>query len=205
MRLPALLLTVPFCFACTKPEVITAPFSDAFDRPELGTAYFNTGGPYELRDGKLAVKGAYNHPLWLKKQLPRDAVIEFDVTSKSRDGDIKVEAWGDGRTHATDKGAYLASSYVFVFGGWGNTISALCRLDEHGADRKTRSDVKVETGRTYRWKIQRKGQKVEWFVDGKPFLSMDDPVPLEGERHAHLGFNNWESELQFDNLKISPW
>lgn len=195
-------LTLP-C-GCTKEEPIKSPFKDDFERPEVGSTYFNTGGPYRIVGGKLNVRGAYNHPLWLKKKLPRDAVVAFDVMSRTADGDIKVEVWGDGQHHATTRGAYLATSYVFIMGGWGNTISALCRMDEHSDDRKTRRDVKVEPGKVYRWKIRRKGTLVEWFVDGKPFLSMNDPDPLEGDKHSYMGFNNWKSDLYFDNLVIRP-
>jgi len=191
--------------ACPKQdESIKGPFTDSFDRAELGADYLNTGGPYQIQGGKLNIKGAHNHPLWLKKRLPRDAEIELDVTSRTSDGDIKVEAWGDGQSSATSRGAYLSTSYVFVFGGWGNQVSALCRMDEHAEDRKTRKDVKVEPNRTYHWKIRRKGNRVEWSIDGKPFLSMDDDAPLEGDRHSYFGFNNWQSDLWFDNLKIRP-
>jgi len=188
---------------CLKDDVITTPFADDFERPEVGSNYFDTGAPYQMVGGKLNIKGARNHPLWLKKKLPRNAVIELNVVSKSPEGDIKVEAWGDGQSYATTD-SYTATSYVFILGGWGNSTSALCRLDEHGGDRKTRADFKVEMGRSYRWKIQRKGNLVEWFVDGKPFLSFDDPAPLEGDRHSYFGFNNWQSDLYFDDLKISP-
>lgn len=189
---------------CPKPEVISAPFSDDFQRVELGAQYLNTGGPYEIVDGQLNVKGAYNHPLWLRKRLPRDATIELDVISKSAAGDIKIEAWGDGRSHATTRGAYTATSYVFIFGGWGNRVATLVRLDEHAADRVQRSDVRVVPGQRYRFKITRKGKRVAWQIDGKPFLALDDPQPLEGEGHDAFGFNNWESDLYFDNLRITP-
>jgi hypothetical protein len=199
----SLLVVVLGLAGCTKDEVITTPFSDDFERSEVGANYLNTGASYGIVSGKLHIQGATNHPLWLKKRLPHDAVIEVKVTSRSAEGDIKLEAWGDGESYATTD-SYLATSYVFVFGGWGNSISALCRLDEHGGDRKTRSDVKVEMNRTYQFKIQRKGKLVEWFVDGKPFLSFDDPNPLEGDKHSYFGFNNWRSDLSFDDLKISP-
>lgn len=190
---------------CTdKHKPIKGPYKDKFDRKVLGEDYHNTGGPYRIVDGKLHVQGAYNKPLWLERRLPRDAVIELDVTSKSKDGDIKVEAWGDGESFAKHKGAYLASSYVFILGGWGNSISALARLDEHGKDRKERRDFKVEPGRTYHWRIERKGNKLSWKIDGKPFLEMNDSAPLEGKHHAYFGFNNWASDLYFDNLQIKP-
>lgn len=189
---------------CTKDEPIKKPFVDTFNRRELGANYYNTGGPYRIQNNALTVQGAYNHPLWLKKKLPRDAEITFEVASNSPSGDIKVEAWGDGQSHATSRGAYMATSYVFIMGGWGNSVSALCRMDEHADNRKTRADVKVEKGRFYTWTIRRKGNKVEWLVDGKPFLEMVDPEPLTGEKHSHFGFNNWESEVVYRNLKITP-
>jgi hypothetical protein len=203
-RLFPLLLAIVTLAGCPKDEVISAPFTEDFERAELGSRYYNTGGPYRIVSGKLKIQGAYNHPLWLKKRLPRNAEITFDVTSDSAVGDIKVEAWGDGKTFATTKGAYMASSYVFIFGGWGNSTSALCRMDEHADNRKTRSDVKVVKGQTYNFRIRREGKFVQWFVDGNAFLEMEDPSPLEGEEHSYFGFNNWESDLTFDNLVIKP-
>jgi len=204
MRLSSLLLVLSLLAACPAEEALKGPFNDNFDRAELGGNYLNTGGPYRVTGNKLMVKGAYNHPLWLKKKLPQDAVIEFDVASNSEAGDIKVEAWGDGQSHATTKGAYTATSYVFIFGGWGNSKSVLCRMDEHGDDVKSRVEPKVVKGQTYHWKILRQGQKVQWFIDGELFLELNDDAPLSGDHHAYFGFNNWESELVFDNLKITP-
>jgi len=203
MRALLLFTLVVLLGGCPKDEVIKSPFSDDFERTEIGSNYFNTGASYQIVSGRLNIKGARNHPLWLKARLPRDAVIEFNASSRSPEGDIKVEAWGDGQSYATAD-SYVATSYVFILGGWGNSTAALCRLDEHGGDRKERRDVKVEMGRSYSWKIQRKGNKVEWFLDGKPFLAYDDASPLEGDKHSYFGFNNWESDLYFDGLKITP-
>ncbi len=177
-------------------------FEDRFERSALGDHYLATSPRYRLAGGWVKVTAAYNHPLWLKPPLPRDAVIELDVRSDSPDGDIKVEAWGDGRSHARAKGAYTSSGYVFILGGWKNRISALCRMDEHAKDRKIRKDFRVEPGRTYHWTIRRKGGRVDWSVDGQPFLSMDDPEPLVGPGHSHFGFNDWAAPLSFDNLVI---
>jgi hypothetical protein len=33
---------------------------------------------------------------------------------------------------------------------------------------------------------------------------MKDSDPLWGRGHDHFAFNNWNSELWFDNLKITP-
>jgi hypothetical protein len=64
-----------------------------------------------------------NNPLWLKARLPQDVRIEFDVRSEGPDGDIKWEAFGDGRNHST--------GYVFLYGAWRNRESRICKLDEH--------------------------------------------------------------------------
>ena len=187
------------------PALLPPVFSDNFDRVELGSDWRVTAPPgtYRLENGELVVRGAHNHPAWLGQPLPRDAVIEVDVRSLSADGDIKVEAWGDGKSFATEA-EYTSSGYVFIHGGWHNRITALCRQEEHGHDRQTRSDRPVVPGQRYHYLIARQGRNVKWFIDGELALQFDDPAPLEGPGHAYFGFDNWESELHFDNLSIRP-
>ena len=179
------------------------PSSDDFNRAALGDAWATTGGNWRLDNGELVIDHAYNHPLWLKKPIPRDAIIELDCWSNDDAGDLKIEAWGDGKSFAQTT-SYTATSYVFIFGGWHNQISAIARMNEHGADRKTRTDLRVEKGKKYHWRIARKGGHIDWQIDGKPFMTYDDPRPLEGNEHSYLGFNDWEAELHFDNLKVTP-
>ena len=183
---------------------ITAAWSDNFDRAELGPDWHATAPAYRIENGALVTRTAYNHPLWLTRPLPRDAKIEFDCWSESDAGDLKVEVWGDGRSSATTRGQYTSTAYNFIFGGWNNQISTLARLNEHGADRKERSDVKVKKGQKYHWVITRKGGKVEWSIDGQPFLAYDDTAPLDGDDHRHFAINDWQAELHFDNLTITP-
>jgi hypothetical protein len=182
---------------------IGAGFSDDFNRTQLGAAYEKTGGNWRIENGELHVKGAENHPLWLLRTLPRDLRVEFDARSESPEGDIKVELFGDGASHATGD-TYTATSYVVVFGGWNNSKNVLARMDEHGEDRVVGKPRKVEPGTTYRFRIERIGGTLTVWVDGELLLQMDDPEPLEGRGHDHFGFNNWQSELWFDNLKVTP-
>ena len=35
-------------------------------------------------------------------------------------------------------------------------------------------------------------------------MKMVDPDPLYGAGHDHFAFNNWASDLWFDNLVITP-
>jgi hypothetical protein len=179
------------------------PFADDFAGPAIAAAWKSTGGNYRIVDGALVIDHAYNHPLWLSSPLPRDAVVELDAWSTDPAGDIKLELWGDGQSFAK-QASYTASSYVFIFGGWHNTISAIARMNEHGADRRTRSDVKVVPGQHYHFRIERRAGHIDWQIDGQPFLSFDDPKPLAGPDHAYLAFNDWEAELHFDNLSVRP-
>ncbi len=175
-------------------------FVDRFDRAAIGRDYFTTGMHWRIAGGELWAPEAKNNPLWLRMRLPRDVAVEFDARSETatgdRAGDIKFEIFGDGRNHA--------SGYVCVFGGWGNAVSVIARLDEHGADRKERKDRKVEPGRNYHMRVERRGGLLRWFVDGEPFLAYDDPRPLEGKGHDRFGFSSWAADLFFDNLVVEP-
>lgn len=179
------------------------PSSDDFSRAALGDAWESTGGNWRIVDGELVIDHAYNHPLWLKKPIPQDAVIELDCWSNDPAGDLKVEAWGDGKSFATTT-SYTATSYVFIFGGWHNQLSGIARMNEHGADRRMRAGPHVDKGKRYHWRISRKGGHIEWQVDGQPIMTYDDPRPLSGRDHSYFAFNDWEAELHFDNLKITP-
>jgi hypothetical protein len=195
--------TVAACKA--KPPAIDGPFSDDFERAELGQNWNATSPEYRIRDGKLTIANAYNHPAWLRRRLPVDAVVEVDVTSTSSAGDIKLELYGDGESFDPDKGSYVSSGYVFIFGGWNNSLSVICRNNEHDEGRKAqRADMRVEPGRRYHFTITRRAGAIEWAIDGNKFLAWTDPTPLAGPGHEYLAVNDWQAELQFDNLHIRP-
>jgi hypothetical protein len=192
--------------ACrAKDPAIKEPFMDAFERTELGATWNATSPEFHIDKGKLAVSKAYNHPAWLRRKLPPDAIIEVDAMSKSPIGDLKIELYGDGESFAQDKGAYTSSGYVLIFGGWHNSLSVLCRMEEHDQGRKAeRADIRVQPGRSYHWTVTRRGGTIDWKIDGQPFLAWTDPEPLAGTGHEYLAINDWETEVTFDNLSIRP-
>lgn len=211
----AVLLAPALCLLCIAPAlagcrakappVLNERFADSFERPELGGDWRDTGGDYRVADGKLVARNAYNHPLWLRKRLPHDVAIEIDVQSRSAVGDIKLELFGDGESFDPDRGGYVSTGYVFIFGGWQNSLSVICRNNEHDQGRKSsRSDMRVEPGRTYHFTITRKGGHLDWRIDGAPFLAWTDPAPLTGHGHEYLAVNDWEAEVLFDNISIAP-
>jgi hypothetical protein len=202
MRPPLLVALLGACGDRRDPA-IERRFSDRFDRAELGADWRDTSGKWRIEDGTACAEGAHNHPLWLRRRLPRDVRIEISARSASPDGDLKVEVMGDGRSYATED-SYTATSYVLVFGGWHNRISTIARMNEHGEDRHTRTSPKVEPDRTYAFSIERRGRRLAWRIDGAPFLDMDDPEPLEGEGHDHFALNDWETPVCFDDLVVTP-
>lgn len=196
------------------PTTTQVPYQQDFsDAGVVARDFYSTGGFWRVVNGELLSPGVKNNPLWLQAKLPQNVAVEFDVRSESAAGDIKVELFGDGTDHA--------SGYVFIHGGWNNSLSIIARLDEHGAsldslkrngtplraDTHLRVEARpypVQVGRTYHWRIERRGSLLTWTIDGRPFMSFDDPNPLVGKGHDRFGFSSWESQLYFDNLRIEP-
>ena len=217
---PAAAPAGPKAAAATAAKAPTAPaaaaatgvFHDNFDRAELGADWNPTSAEWRIVGGRLCGQRARNHPVWLTRKLPLNARIEFDATSASADGDLKVEIWGDGKGFAKGTSYTDATSYLAIFGGWKNQFHVLARIDEHAPGRP---EVKVSPGGDYKarpvvantvyhFKVERTdGKTVRWFVDDIEIIAFTDPAPLKGEGHEHLGFNDWEVQVCFDNLQIT--
>lgn len=197
-----------------KGALIKAVFEDAFERPELGPDWNLTSPVWRIDGGRLCAEGAKNHPAWLTRKLPTNARIEFEAMSRSPDGDLKVELWGDGKSFAKATSYTDASSYIAIFGGWKNSFHVLARIDEHAKDRPelkldpNSADLRarpVKPHNMYHFKIERNdGKTVRWYVDDLEIINFTDPNPLKGAGHEYLGFNDWDVPVCFDNLKITP-
>ena len=176
-------------------------FRDDFEAGQLGESWRPTGEGAAVRDGMLVVEGVQNHPLWLDLELPNDVRIEFDAWATTEEGDIKVELFGDGVSFATSPN-YIASGYVVIFGGWNNTLSALVRKNEHGRQRVTTNEPKVEPDKRYHFVLTRTGTELHWEVNGQELLVYEDDQPLRGEGQNRFAFSGWEAQTHFDNLVI---
>ena len=68
----------------------------------------------------------------------------------------------------------------------------------------SRTHPKVVANQRYHWRIIRRRDTIEWFIDDMttPFLRYQDPTPLTGVGHEYFAFNNWETDTWFDNLVI---
>jgi hypothetical protein len=221
---------IHYYFFRPAPEATASvPYQDAFiDSSTVASNYFSTGGHWRVVDGELLCPGVKNNPLWLKAKLPANAAVEFDVRSQSPEGDIKVEIFGDGSDHASGyvliHGGWNNSlSIIARRDEHGVPLANLQAAAQRIAnERKLPNASLVETGvfhqqermrveanpypvqlgRKYHWRIERRGSLLSWSIDGQPFMSFDDPMPLTGEKHNRFGFSCWEAQLYFDNLKI---
>ena len=211
-----ILVNLPLVALALRPSAkaairITAPFVDSFDRDQLGDNYWSSGGYWRLFQHDLLSPGAKNNPLWLRAAIPPEVQVEFDTRSESPEGDTKCEIFGDGYDHA--------SGYILIFGGWGNTLTTIARLNEHGVPvpavlpdpipnagevRVERRDERVEQGRTYHWTVRRQGGTLGWSLDGRPILEIVDPHPLRGPGHDRFAFSTWDADVFYSNLRITP-
>jgi hypothetical protein len=206
--------SVPAVPAAPSRPPIVAVWEDTFDRAELGPDWVSLSPTWKVTNGRLCGRGARNKGVWLQRKLPLNARIEFDAFAESAEGDLKVELWGDGASGATSTSYTNATSYLAILGGWKNTKHVLARLNEHGEDRleidvDPNSDDErmraIAPGQAYHFKVERAdGKKVEWSVNGVVYFDLADREPLSGAGHEHLGFNDWDAPVCFDNLKVTP-
>ncbi|MBL8952434.1 MAG: hypothetical protein JNK82_16760 [Myxococcaceae bacterium] len=207
------------------------PYQDDFSDPStVQKHYWSTGGLWRSVDGQLVCPGVKQNPLWLKAKLPQNVAVEFDARSQSPEGDIKVEIFGDGMDHASGyvliHGGWNNSLSIIArrdehgrslqqLQAEAQRVAAEKRLpsaglidtgvfNENSRMRVEANPYPVQIGRTYRWRIERRGSKISWAIDGQPFMEFDDPIPLTGEKHNRFGFSCWEAQLYFDNLRIEP-
>lgn len=221
-----------FVFRAEPAASVQVPYGpQTFDNPDVVTSdFWSTGGQWRTVGGELLSPGVKNNPLWLKAKLPENVAVEFDVRSMSPEGDIKCEIFGDGSDHASGyvliHGGWNNSlSIIARLDEHGASMAALqaqaaqlqrekglpnADLKDTGVFREnTRMRVEanpypVQIGKTYRWRIERRGSLITWFIDGREFMRFDDPMPLKGKGHDRFGFSSWEAQLYFDNLTVQP-
>jgi hypothetical protein len=165
-------------------------FSDDFQRDKPGDRWTQRSGKWDVKDGWLHCAGDKNEGIWLNVPLPDRVRVEFDARSQSEDGDLKFEIFATDQRHQ--------AGYIVIMGGWKNTVSIIARLNEHGEDR-IEKDLSVEKGRTYRFAAVRTDGTLSWFVDGRLVAQYPDEDPIRGR---YFGFNDWATDVYFDNLKV---
>jgi hypothetical protein len=200
VAIPTVLLWTLACTGCppkqSGSDSETSGFTDSFDRANLGERYIKQGGTWAISDGALRSTGEKNIPLWLDVTLSKNTRVEFTTLSRSPAVDTKIEIFGDGLRHE--------SGYIVILGGWNNSITTIARLDEH---EKTRVEKRTrwEKNKKYQWKVERTdGRTLQLWIDGTKIVEYVDSDPLYGARNNKLGFSNWQSDVSYDDLIITP-
>lgn len=199
------MVNLPFlhwAFRGAAPVNAAVPFSDTFDRASLGDQWWSNGGAWRIVDGQLYSPGVGNNPLWLKARLPADVRISFDVRTEAADGDIKWEAFGDGRNHST--------GYVFLFGGWHNRESRICKLDEHALTEAQLRAALASAAHPYAssvetwfssWSARRDLDRLEkgkYFDTETPFVVVRPDLKVEKGKRYHMVITRRAGALRWE-------
>jgi len=123
--------------------------------------------------------------LWHKRAFQGDLTVEFAAAIKMDytksygykfASDLNATLCADGRN--------IDSGYSFVFGGWGNTKTAIVRQRKVVAEAaKPIIDGYIHR-RWWYFKIEKRGNRLRYWVDNKLVLEYADPKPLAGNRIA---------------------
>ena len=157
---------------------------ETFDTPESLQRWENpNNGNFEVSQGVLRHTGAEMNYAEIGD------VLYFDADIGSADYTFTVTA----KKTAGEEGFLIPFSvrdkdncYFWNLGGWGNTVSCLQHIEngvKTGAILKTSSDFSVETGRTYRLRIEVKDTVVKCYADDVLLIDYDTGHPAEANAY----------------------
>ena len=123
-------------------------------------------------DGELVIDHAYNHPLWLKKPIPRRRRHRARLLVQRRRR--RPQGRGLGRRPELRRDDVLHRHQLRLH------LRRLAQPDlgDRAHERaRQRSQDRAATcasskGKKYHWRIARKGGHIDWQIDGKPFLTL---------------------------------
>lgn len=138
--------------------------------------------------------------IWHKATFVGDMTLEFAAG-------IRHQGSGGGNyAHASDMNAVicgdgrsLATGYGFVFGGWGNSKTAITRNGKVVAEAR----MTIPGGIHRRWfyfKIVKKGRNLKYYIDNALALEYDDPEPLPDGQAALW---TWKNGLMVARVRIA--
>jgi hypothetical protein len=229
-----LALVLPGVFAaCSSAEgrlfpPLEVPFTDNFEDPTL-SAWAGDSSAFRSERAGMVIESAEGRAVWLRRRLPRDVAIEFDlVTPPDREaGGIEFYLHAPATNQRT-------GGYVFLLGGYSNHWSVLgrqsddrappnssisfppnssweshprgfrmmCGEDRYLLDENHAVLPVVDRGKTYRMRIGRSDRRLLWEIDGAPYLSMYDITPIYDHRAALFGFGGVRASYRIEHFTI---
>ncbi|HPD15358.1 MAG TPA: hypothetical protein PLE19_10425 [Planctomycetota bacterium] len=141
--------------------------------------------------------------IWNKNAFDGDVSVEFAVGPKmdTSKGGTAYKYTRDFNVTICADGQDLSSGYSFLYGGWDNKETAITRGNTVVA--RCDSVIPRSSGIHRRWfylKAEKRGNTLNFFVDGVRVLTYKDPDPLPGNR---VGIWTWGNGIMVSRVRIS--
>ncbi|MFC1582894.1 hypothetical protein ACFL4W_05080, partial [Planctomycetota bacterium] len=141
--------------------------------------------------------------IWNKRKFEGDITVEFYAGIKmNREKGNKYQYASDINCVIGGDGQSASSGYNLLFGGFKNSRSCITRGKEVVAEtRDTVIPVSLNIHR--RWfyiRIEKRGDLLSYFIDGRKILEFRDAQPLSGDR---IGFWTYDNGIMVARVRIS--
>jgi serine/threonine protein kinase len=174
-------------------------FADDFTDPQVTNRWdiITRGGKWEVRNGEFHFWDG--KPFWarLKKPVPGDVRVEFDIR---QEGDYLCDVTCLlGALPMTSHTEPLAGGYLFQYGGFGNTQIMLRRPNGLLWNRQESPLVR---GKRYHVEAEKAGGQLKLVVDGNVVFNVEDHEPLIGAEHAGVGLYGFQADTYCSHVRV---
>ncbi len=155
---------------------------------------FSDKSHWSIQNGKLhfdAITESCIYNLLYKHRFAGNMRINFDYTPHHDGGNVNCFIAGPHRVAA----------YTFHIGGWGDLEGI--RITKPGANiAKIKLPFRVTKDTTYNIQMERDGNYIRLYVNGKLYFNYKDPDVLIGLKHQQFGIDLPTDHSSLDNIKI---
>jgi len=173
-------------------------YESDFSEKELKSEWVVTAGNAIVEEGALVLRAAkgYAQIILYKPCFPSPGVrMEFGVSIAD------YAKLNDMSPFLNANQAGCAGSYLFQLGAEQNTVDRLRRIGIP-VQETVNDTILLEHRHLYHVVAENDRGHLRFVVDGTTIFEWDDPIPLWGPEHCHIGFYTWESEIHIDYLRI---
>jgi hypothetical protein len=228
INLLLIVLMIPLFMMCEPENQVL--FEDKFSYPdgELPDIFWLEGSEkVKVINERLYVdanpdRNGESYPVstvWLNKIFTGDIQVEFDthvLSSPDKEHNINffflysdpsgkpLKESRHNRKTGDYKKYHELNGYIFTYLANGRPDTARFRFrDNPGFNLvKEINSYECKRGKTYHFEIRKKGNHIQYLVDGQVFLDKKDKDYNDIHQEGLIGFRTWRTELWFDNLVI---